>query len=332
MALNCPQGYSADTILYVGMPFGTLTEPFNANCYRNDAGVIALAVFFILLLSSQTVLLGLVFMQLNNARMKRCLLIVGLNSLVLIAFSLCAIFRPDACFFLWSVASLLVYVWFANVATILLEGVAGTVAKIDQGASLQVTAGFSNVTFQLLCVPLALMLVIGGFGASVSRLVGNERFTLAFWQVHCVGWIFAVNLGLFFWSYVCRKAANVIERVASGVQENNNNNKLQATLNNFRATSRNVFLLWPAGVGLWVLHATVLPSFFYLSFVHVLNIWMSGMITLLFFTTESQRKAVLSKLLCRGPSAAVDNDKIVAASTSGSDAKTSAAANKREEV
>jgi len=332
--MACTQGNSPDTLLYVPAPFGSLNEPVSANCYRNDAAVVALAVVFILLLAGEGILVGLFLTQLKNARMQSALSAVALNCIVCIAYSFCAIFSPEACFFLWSVASFLVYVWWMNMVSILQEGVAGTVAKIDKEASHKITAGFNHLTFQIICFVPFMAIVIGGLGASISRVNGDEAMTLNFWRLHCVGWIVVVNIGLMFWSSVCRKAADVIEGVASKVQGKTDNNRLDATVKNFRKTSLYAFVLWPAGVGLWLLHLLVLPCFFYLSFMHVLNIAMSGLVTIFFFTTDTQRKTVFAIILCkaRPTGTGEQSDRIVVSTNGGTEPTSSAMTSRRVEA
>lgn len=316
----CTPGFSSDNILRLPAFIGPFVEASGTDCYRNDSAVMGLAWFTIIV---AVILASIISIELAQRRLPTASLRFGLlgqlmSLLTTVIFCLFAVYYPEGCFSTWVVFCFWLWFWAISYMKLLLDGGVMVVTKVTKRNYIDVLGGPMVVAFIVVVVTSCFTAVmIGTIGTAVYAW--NQRDipkAMIFWSLHCVGFTCFVTSAIIYAYYLMGRFANLVESVAAnakGIQRSGGDSdkgagsgspnptatqRVDDLVHRFRDGRKTIFLSLPMGAGAWLVHSFVLPVFYYLVFMHLLNN-VTGVLALWYIYTPVTRKwALITFLSC----------------------------------
>ena len=304
--MNCTKGYSADTILRLPMPVGPFNERYGADCFRNDLGVLACfwilalgSVFSALLLSKEVAdrklgfTLKFVFV---------CLIIV--NSFITI-FSIFAIYIPMLCFPTFAFGLVFFWLFLFGVLKLIMETVMRIMHQINKSRSILIIIGGIPAVLGLTFVYVFgfSLQIVSVICAGIFVLTGDISLAVVFWGISCVALSVSVLILTVTIAGSFGRFADLIEKISSDAGnvanafEVQQGDRIHEVVKRFRRGRILIFCTSPLGFGVWLLNAFILPLFWYLAFLQLLNVVFLTFVVWYLYTTPRRRKEI-SKMLC----------------------------------
>jgi hypothetical protein len=181
------------------------------------------------------------------------------------------------CFAAWCALVVTMLPWcFAGLYNIFMNTVV-MIEKTARGKSNRVALlGGWRVIIPLSIATISsiVMTVIGGIGTPIEMYAGNIGRAKIYWTVQCAGWTAFAGFSSIFTTRALFGFASFIEGVASNAVADagvTHQHEMLAVAQRFRRSGWNTIFSLPIGLLLWALHAVVLPVYWYLAFLHVMN-------------------------------------------------------------
>ena len=287
------------------MPVGPFNEPYGKDCFRNDFALEVCCSIFIVIVS---ILASIYFYELVTRRKSfpRPVLYVYFTTFIQllanIAFLFCMIFKPDACFTVWAVVSVwiwaqtaaMLHVGFQSVLKILRDLLHQSIIQVIGGMKVLIALGVAFWCGSLLNL-------IGAVGTAVSVWNNDIGLALVFWQLHCASFTFAYLVIMAYMFYCFTRLIEAFNQFLKDFPQSSTSQDKQAEMKEmhlrFRISRMVVMANAPLATGIWIFHCFILPVFWYIALLHVLNM-MNAAVGSLYVWTSYSRKLKMYRFFC----------------------------------
>jgi len=264
------------------MPVGPFTEPRGTDCYWSPMWFAILASIIIALDAFGFVCCASEAAASSNKHLRRKFALDALGCAMNICFVATGFASQRYGFLVWALFMFVMLAIVVSAQLFFFRTTMSTVSKVTKLTLVEILGGKLFVGSAVAVFAVAyVIIVVGAVGAAVYGTSTSADgaidvpLTLAFWQVHCVGWAFLALVLIVQMSIGFGKFAGVIEGVnaamATMVSNQAQKVEMEDLAKRFRSSSRSMILLGPIGVGLWLLHAFVLPVWWWIVLVHSVN-------------------------------------------------------------
>lgn len=301
----CAPGYSSDGILR--LPLGPWQDAPGTDCYRSDAGIAVFAGVLLMVCAVGSIML--VVEIADNKKLTVTMRRAHMLSLAvlasIIAVLVIAIVKQAWTFWAWALMIAVNQPWVICYYSVLFNNCVAVLYKIvPEKSRMELAGGAKWVMVGGSCVMICLVAtLVGSIGTAVAVDRADYGTAHDFWTLMCVAWaIFtAVAIAHVYQMYVGFAVA--IERVVNAVEANadglaRSGDAARAVATQFRRASLGALAALPIGCGLWAAHAAVLPMWWWIVMLHVINIINGVMLVSFANTSQSRRRRVFGLLTC----------------------------------
>lgn len=258
------------------------TEPRGMDCYQNTTAFLVISWFVVVINFVVALMCLYASFVLKRRLMKVLFLCNSLIACIAIVFAIGAMYFPKYSFRIYAAACALLMISLSASSRLVLDALLAVVRTVGRQKFnlIQVAGGPVGIFLFGSTMIIAMMMIVGGaITAAVENDRGDNRALLQVWRVHCVGWavLSFTTLSLIYTATgICAKIVTDIMNNApciaswNGVPSSKTND-LRDFITRMEKSRVLLLLLLPLGVGAWVMHAIVLPVFWWIAYLHFLN-------------------------------------------------------------
>jgi len=296
---SCSPGFSPDNVLRLPMPVGPFNEPLGTDCFRNDLAFSVIAWIIVVLSSIAIVVFVKELHERQLGLWLRAAFISQIMCLIsLIIFCIVGIYRPEGCFSVWVAFSFWLIVWVLCYLKVGLDGAITSITQVMNVSMIEVIGGLPLVTFAIILgISCFTAIMVGAIGTAVAVSEGNVQAAVPFWTAHCTGFAAWIGFGTFHNYYALGKFLETVKSVSSHVADNQSSERKRAFEDVVERiqNGRNMMLgSLPLGCGAWIVHAFVLPVFWYIAFAHCFNMLFGTFAAIYMHSPDARRKKIMS--------------------------------------
>jgi hypothetical protein len=296
---KCDYPYTPDKILLVSMPVGPFTQPYGEDCFRNEIVCIILAS----LIAMFALMLGIVLLHdLLLRKLDRFLsALFALQACTLISiiiFCMFAIFKQEYCVWAWVFLTATVFIW-ATHAYWLIFNIFDKLKHLPGITKKDFTDTFLLDTITAVTLILCVICnIVSSIGNAVTVSIGDYSTEFYYWEAFSVSAAIFVGVCAIHSHFKFDFASKVIMRKKMENPNQLPDKDIDDFLSRMQQMKWRVLWTVPAGSGLWVLHAVLLPVFSYIAFIHLANAVGGIFMIYLAYTPKKHLRVVIADLCC----------------------------------